>query len=146
MSRNRGRDTKPEVSLRKACFALGLRYRLQANLPGRPDFVFPKYRLAVFVDGCFWHGCPLHYQAPRTRAAFWSAKRKANATRDGAVAEALQDQGWQVLRVWEHEVRTDVGLAARTVLARCRQAASQRCRISCDNDAVTPTRTQDRRC
>jgi DNA mismatch endonuclease (patch repair protein) len=124
MSQNKGRDTKPEVLLRKACFALGLRYRVHASLPGKPDFVFPRYRLAVFVDGCFWHGCPLHYQAPLTRAAFWAAKREANATRDRTVTVVLQGLGWQVLRLWEHEVHADLALAARSVLDRCRPLES----------------------
>lgn len=120
MSQNKGRDTKPEVRLRKACFALGLRYRLHPKLLGRPDFVFPRYRLAVFVDGCFWHGCPLHYQAPRTRADFWAKKRDANARRDLAVTKELEALSWQVLRVWEHEVRADVASVALAILARCR--------------------------
>src|SRR5690348_11864192 len=71
MSRIRGHNTKPEVSLRKALWRLGLRYTLNSKLPGKPDLVFPKYRTALFVDGCFWHGCSLHMNWPKNRAEFW---------------------------------------------------------------------------
>ena len=71
MSAIRGRDTKPEILLRKALWYKGYRYRLKNRLPGKPDIAFPTERLAVFVDGCFWHGCPEHYKKPSTHAAFW---------------------------------------------------------------------------
>ncbi len=70
----------------------------------RPDFVFPKLRLAVFVDGCFWHACPLHDTKPRNNAAFWQKKLSANRARDRRVNLALRSAGWRVLRVWEHEM------------------------------------------
>jgi DNA mismatch endonuclease (patch repair protein) len=117
MSRNRGRDTKPELTLRKLCFALGLRYVLGSKLTGKPDFVFPGSRVAVFVDGCFWHGCPLHYQAPATRADFWKQKIESNRARDAVVNSNLADEGWTVLRIWEHTVRKDVASAVGEVLA-----------------------------
>lgn len=117
MSRNRGRDTKPEVALRKACYAIGMRYVLGANIPGRPDFVFPRHRLAVFVDGCFWHGCPEHYQAPATRAEFWRTKIDANRVRDARVAEELGEAGWHVLRIWEHTIRRDLPAAVASIRA-----------------------------
>jgi DNA mismatch endonuclease (patch repair protein) len=108
MSRNRGRDTKPEVMLRKACWALGMRYTLNSKLGGRPDFVFTRSKVAVFVDGCFWHGCPVHYHAPATRADFWKTKIDRNRARDRAVTAQLSAEGWTVLRVWEHAVRSDL--------------------------------------
>lgn len=105
MSRNRGRDTKPEVLVRKACWAIGMRYTLNAKLPGRPDFVFPGAKVAVFVDGCFWHGCLIHYQAPATRSRFWQSKLACNREHDKLVTRQLRDAGWTVLRIWEHTVR-----------------------------------------
>ena len=75
------------------------------SLFGKPDFVFPKLKLAVFVDGCFWHGCPLHATQPKTNAAFWRKKISANRTRDRLVTRTLRRRGWRVLRVWEHELK-----------------------------------------
>jgi DNA mismatch endonuclease (patch repair protein) len=77
-------------------------WRRGSKLTGRPDFVFPKLKLAVFVDGCFWHGCPRHAVRPKTNAAFWRAKITGNRTRDRRVNRLLRAQGWTVLRVWEH--------------------------------------------
>ena len=85
----------------------------------RPDFVFPKLRLAVFVDGCFWHGCPQHETKPRNNAAFWRRKFAANKARDRLVNRALRSNGWRVLRVWEHELARANG--AR-LLGRIRRA------------------------
>lgn len=116
MTRNQGRDTKPEVALRKACWSLGYRYRLQARLPGRPDFVFSRQRVAVFVDGCFWHGCPTHYQAPATRAEFWKLKLARNQQRDAMVTQQLTAAGWRVIRIWEHTVSQTIDEAVREVV------------------------------
>lgn len=80
-------------------------WRRGSKLPGKPDFVFPKQRLAVFVDGCFWHGCPKHATWPKTRAAFWKAKIEGNRSRDRRVNRALRQRGWVVGRVWEHALR-----------------------------------------
>lgn len=80
-------------------------WRRGSKLPGKPDFVFPKQRLAVFVDGCFWHGCPKHATWPKTRAAFWKAKIEGNRSRDRRVNRALRQRGWVVVRVWEHALR-----------------------------------------
>ncbi|HVZ06567.1 very short patch repair endonuclease [Rhodopila sp.] len=103
MSRIRGRDTKPEMLLRRQLHAAGLRFRLHASgLPGRPDMVFPRHRAAIFVHGCFWHGhnCPL-FKLPSTRAEFWSAKISGNRDRDFRTIAALREAGWRVLIVWE---------------------------------------------
>lgn len=80
-------------------------WRRGSTLPGRPDFVFPRAKLAVFVDGCFWHGCPLHATWPAQNAAFWRAKLLANRRRDRAVTRTLRARGWRVLRLWEHALR-----------------------------------------
>lgn len=104
MSRIRSKDTGPELRLRRALWAAGCRYRLHYNLPGKPDMVFLRPRIAVFVDGCFWHGCPLHYAAPRTREEFWKEKLRRNVMRDLAVDDALASDNWRVIRVWQHEL------------------------------------------
>lgn len=103
MSRIRGKNTKPEMLLRRGLHAFGLRFRLHVrDLPGRPDIVFPRYRAVVLVHGCFWHGhdCPL-FKLPATRRKFWAEKINANRGRDVLTVEALLEQGWRVLTVWE---------------------------------------------
>jgi len=105
------KDSKPEVIVRRALHGLGYRFRLhQADLPGTPDIVLPRFHLAVFVHGCFWHrhpDCRL-VSSPRTRVEFWQAKFARNIQRDTAAERALKDLGWEVLVVWECETR-DVG-------------------------------------
>lgn len=104
----RGRDTRPELLLRKALHARGLRYRLHdRRLPGRPDMVFPKWRTVVFVHGCFWHGHGCHlFKWPATRAEWWREKIGANRERDRRNAGELATLGWAVLTVWECELRS----------------------------------------
>ena len=80
-------------------------WRRGSKLPGKPDFVFPKLKTAVFVDGCFWHGCPQHATWPKTRAAFWKNKIETNRARDRRVNSALRKRGWIVVRVWQHELK-----------------------------------------
>ena len=108
MSGIRGKDTKPELALRKALHARGFRFRLHsANVYGRPDLVLPKYRAVVFVHGCFWHrhvGCR-YTTTPSTREDFWRAKFEANVARDEAVREKLLDDVWRVATVWECALR-----------------------------------------
>lgn len=107
MSRIRGKDTRPELELRRLLHAAGFRYRLHGKkLPGRPDMVFPKYRAVVFVHGCFWHrhDCPL-FHWPASRGDFWRAKLNRNAERDQQTAARLQEAGWRVLTVWECALR-----------------------------------------
>ena len=122
--RGRGtRDTAPEVSLRRAVHALGLRFRLHRRVGRfRPDFVLPRYRLAVFVDGCYWHNCPEHgpkqFRGPN--AERWRAKIATNVSRDLAANETMKAAGWRVVRVWECETRADVEQAARRVAAAAR--------------------------
>ena len=106
MSRIKSRDTGPEIKLRKLLFSEGLRgYRISAKLPGKPDIVFRKYKLAVFVDGCFWHKCPKCFIGPETRKKFWQDKIKNNVERDKKVNRTLKKDGWTVIRFWEHNVR-----------------------------------------
>lgn len=109
MRRIRGRDTDPELALRKALWRQGLRYRLQYKTPsGRPDLTFVGARVAVYVDGCFWHGCPDHYVAPRSSVGFWHKKLRDNVDRDRRQTLALELENWTVLRFWEHEIYTDI--------------------------------------
>lgn len=122
MSRIRSKNTEPERILRAAVWALGLRYRLHARTPvGRPDLVFPGPRVAVFIDGCFWHGCPEHYVRPRSRIDFWSGKLQENVERDHRQTLQLEETGWRVLRFWEHEVFTRLDEAAAEVERVVRQ-------------------------
>lgn len=108
MSQIKASNTKPEIFLRKALWRLGYRYRVKNRLPGKPDVVFPLYRIVVFVDGCFWHKCPDHFVQPKTRASFWQSKIDANVERDHKNSETLKSQGWRVIRIWEHEIRSSL--------------------------------------
>lgn len=104
MRRLRRGDTGPERVLRRALYARGIRYRLhRKDLPGRPDIAVGRLRLAIFVDGCFWHSCPAHQVLPKANAQFWAAKLKENTNRDRRQDAKLVSRGWSVLRVWEHE-------------------------------------------
>ena len=113
MSRIRGRDTVPEIVVRRAAHRLGFRFRLcPDNLPGRPDIVFPRHQAVIFVHGCFWHrheGCRYAYK-PKSRVRFWTAKFRDNVARDLRNDAALRALGWRVLVIWECETRnrTDV--------------------------------------
>ena len=114
MSGIRGRDTKPELLLRKGLHAMGFRYKLHdKSLPGKPDLVFPRYRAVIFVNGCFWHGHDCHlFKWPKSRKDFWREKIKSNIDRDRLVISQLEEQGWRILRVWECAIkgRTRIGL------------------------------------
>jgi DNA mismatch endonuclease Vsr len=106
MSRIRKYDSVPEMTLRKALWRCGLRgWRLyRQDIPGNPDVAFVSHRLAVFVDGCFWHKCPSCFRRPHTRLRYWDAKIEGNVARDMTQGARLRRQGWRVLRFWEHEV------------------------------------------
>ncbi len=120
MSGIRGKDTKPEIRLRKALFARGFRYRLHSrNLPGRPDILLPRYRAAIFVHGCFWHGHDCHlFRLPKTRADFWHRKIEGNRQRDLLVQERLADEGWRALTVWECAMKGRTRLPFDELVAR----------------------------
>ncbi len=123
MSRIRGKDTSPERLLRSALWRAGLRFRLQSKTPhGRPDVVFSKAKVAVFIDGCFWHGCPEHYVRPRTRNDFWSAKLMENVGRDRRQTLQLEAEGWRVCRFWEHQVFESLPELVDTVRAALHDA------------------------
>jgi len=116
MSRIRGKDTKPELLLRRALWRKGARYRVHSRLPGRPDILFIGKRIAVFVDGCFWHGCPVHGTKPRSNSDFWKNKIEGNIARDVRITNKLKQEGWTVLRCWEHEVCMDLDSVVSRIL------------------------------
>ena len=120
MQANRRRDTRPELALRSALHAAGMRYRVDLRLDlgagrrVRPDIAFTRQRVAVFIDGCFWHSCPLHGRQPSANVGYWEPKLVRNQQRDRENTEALTEAGWLVVRVWEHQ---DVAAAAALVLS-----------------------------
>ena len=122
MERQPRRDTRPELALRRALHARGLRYRLDvAIVPGtrrRVDIAFPNAKVAIFVDGCFWHRCPSHGTSPSSNADWWAAKLDGNVARDRDTDVRLGSAGWTVFRVWEHE---GMVAAAERVAATVRQ-------------------------
>ena len=127
MSVQRRADTEPEMQLRRRLHAMGLRYRLQANVlggrRGAVDIAFPRDRVAVEVRGCFWHCCPAHATYPKSNADWWSAKLARNVERDANLARRLEDAGWTLVVVWEHE---DPDVAARRVARVVRSGRRRR--------------------
>lgn len=104
LSRVKRRDTKPEIQLRRELRRRGLRFRVDyGRIPGHPDVAFTKVKNAIFVDGCFWHGCDIHGSLPRNNAEWWAAKIARNRERDVRVTNAPRDFGWVVLRYWAHD-------------------------------------------
>lgn len=127
MRANRGRDTRPELALRRAVHALGLRYRVSARpIPAvrrTADLVFPRAKVAVFLDGCFWHGCPEHHTVAVTNAAFWAEKVETNRRRDRDTDRRLDEAGWVSVRVWEHRDPQQAADEVRAVVAARRATA-----------------------
>ncbi|MBC9819730.1 very short patch repair endonuclease [Terrabacter sp. MAHUQ-38] len=132
MQANRGRDTGPELALRRAVHGRGLRYfvnrRPLPRLRRTADLVFPTLKLAVFLDGCFWHGCPLHHNYSKANAGFWAKKVQQNRERDAETNALLIEQGWKVLRIWEHVPVTEAAdlVCEEVQSARSITAASSR--------------------
>jgi DNA mismatch endonuclease (patch repair protein) len=128
MQSNRGRDTAPELAVRRLLHAHGLRYRVNyrpvTGLRRTADIVFTKQKVAVFIDGCFWHGCLDHYQRPASNQEYWDAKIAANRARDASTTELLSDSGWTVLRFWEHCTSADIATEIVTLIAQ-RQVESR---------------------
>ena len=121
MSRARRRDTGPELLLRRALHARGLRYRVAFPIPGQRrrtiDIAFTRAKVAVFVDGCFWHGCPEHGTRPRANEGWWAKKLDANTARDRDTDRLLADRGWTVLRIREHVDAESAAAIVQTALA-----------------------------
>lgn len=123
---NKRTDTKAEVQLRSALHARGLRFRKDmlvraGSVRTHPDIVFTRVKVAVFVDGCFWHMCPEHFHMPKTNQAYWVPKLEANVARDRRVDAALEEAGWTVMRFWEHE---DVEQAASAIIPQVATVAA----------------------
>ncbi|MDX3401062.1 MULTISPECIES: very short patch repair endonuclease [Streptomyces] len=126
----RSRDTKPEILIRRLVHAAGLRYRVAArplpDLRRTADMVFRSAQVAVFIDGCYWHGCPEHYVPPKTNSGYWSEKVVRNVSRDRDTDARLREAGWLVLRFWEHEPSDAcANEIAVTVLTRCAGGATR---------------------
>jgi DNA mismatch endonuclease, patch repair protein len=123
---NRSRDTRPELALRSCLHSMGLRYRVgarpEASIRRTADVVFPRPKVAVFVDGCFWHACPEHGPKPKKNVDYWGPKLQANRERDADTDARLTALGWKVVRVWEHEaVERAAARVATAVAARVGQ-------------------------
>ncbi|MGW0315488.1 very short patch repair endonuclease [Streptomyces flavidovirens] len=123
MSRQASRDTTPEVAVRRLLYAAGIRYRLNVRVPDMPrrtiDIAFPRAKVAVFLDGCFWHGCPEHATHPKSNAEWWREKLARNIARDRETTDHLTAAGWTVLRFWEHEAPSKVAASvARAIKPR----------------------------
>ena len=119
MSRIKGKDTKPEITLRSLLHKSGLRFRLhEKKLPGRPDIVLPRYKTVIFVNGCFWHhheGCKYAYM-PKTRVDFWKEKFERTAQRDMEKNRALAAEGWRVFTAWECELKENPGKVVERII------------------------------
>jgi DNA mismatch endonuclease (patch repair protein) len=122
MRANRRTDTKPEIAVRSALHALGLRFRkdhpirLEHRIV-RPDIVFTRHKLAIFIDGCFWHCCPTHGNIPKANSAYWQPKLARNVARDEAVDRELTAAGWQPIRAWEHEQPAEVAARVLSIIS-----------------------------
>lgn len=135
---NKRKNTTPELAVRSRLHALGLRYRVDfAPLPGlrrRADIVFTRRRIAVFIDGCFWHSCPLHATRPKQNAHYWSPKLAANIARDRDTDARLTEAGWLVLRYWEHE---EPDAIAATIAVRWRGVNVRSGRPAANSDGTS---------
>lgn len=118
MARFRKRDSSPEVELRSALHKAGVLFRTYPKLPGSPDLILEGGQLVVFVHGCFWHGCPRHYRAPRTKRKYWSRKLEKNRARDRAVSNQLRRMGFRVAVVWECSVKSKPDAVVKRLLRR----------------------------
>ena len=122
MSAIRSEDTKPEVELRKFLWSKGLRYRKYYG-EEKIDIAFPKAKVALFVDGCFWHGCPLHSHIPNSNKGYWQPKLERNKQRDTEKDSRLQNKGWLVIRIWEHEL-SDLPLVYKKIYQKFEKASA----------------------
>lgn len=121
MKGNRSRDTKPELAVRRILHARGLRYRVDyrpvPTINRRADIVFTRQRVAVFIDGCFWHGCPMHYVGSRTNSDYWESKIARNIERDKQTDDLMRQHGWMPARFWSHDKADSVAAAIQALVA-----------------------------
>jgi DNA mismatch endonuclease (patch repair protein) len=129
MSRQRSKNTAPEVEVRRELHARGVRFRtdvkLERDLRTRADIAWRRLKLAIFIDGCFWHGCPDHATRPAANAEWWAVKLDGNIARDRRTDAILADRGWTVLRFWEHQASADVADATVAVLRDLRNEGNR---------------------
>ncbi len=122
MSRVKNKDSAAEIALRLALHAVGLRYRLHSRIEGvTVDLVFPRLKVAVFVDGCFWHGCPKHATHPKSNQDYWLPKLEENKERDKRQTARLRKAGWRVMRVWEHDCLPPAPRVIARIVDACRR-------------------------
>lgn len=130
MSRQASKDTAVELAVRRLLHAAGLRYRVEFPVPGLPrrriDVAFPRAKVAVLIDGCFWHGCPQHATHPKANAEWWRTKLDRNMARDRETTEHLLAAGWTVLRFWEHMPADEVAAAVQAAVDRAKQDLDRR--------------------
>ncbi len=130
MRANRSRDTQLELAVRRMLHAQGLRYRVDfrpiGNIRRKADIVFTRYRIAVFLDGCFWHGCECHFVMPKANAAYWEGKITRNQDRDAETNRLLEVAGWTVLRYWEHQSPEEIAAAITTAVTVERRSRALR--------------------
>ncbi|WP_321508168.1 very short patch repair endonuclease [uncultured Methanoregula sp.] len=116
MSRIRGKNTGPEIKFRKLLWSAGIKgYRIHYSLLGKPDIVFIKKKIVIFIDGCFWHKCPVCFKEPETRTEFWMKKIQSNIDRDKKINAQLEKDGWTVIRVWEHEIKKNSSAVIKSI-------------------------------
>jgi DNA mismatch endonuclease (patch repair protein) len=110
MRKIKSTNTKPEVLFRKELLKQGWKYQKKTSklLKGKPDVVFPKFKTVIFVDGCFWHGCPYHYRRPSSNKKYWSNKITTNKVRDGKINKYYKKNGWNCIRIWEHSINKNL--------------------------------------
>lgn len=110
----KGKDSKLEIVFRKYLWKEGIRYRKNvSSYFGTPDLVLKKYKTVIFLDSCFWHGCPKHYKAPKIKRIFWNRKIEKNRIRDKKVNNHYKQIGWKVIRIWEHDVKKEIDLTRK---------------------------------
>ena len=118
MSQVKSGNTKPEMAVRKLIWSKGYRYRIGHGLFGKPDMVFPSYKIAVFIDGCFWHACPKHCRMPSSNTHYWERKILGNQKRDKKINQQLKKEGWQVIRIWEHDIKKNLKKSANKIITK----------------------------
>lgn len=118
----RGKDTKMEIRVRRALWQKGYRFRKNdRTLYGSPDISIKKYKLVVFLDSCFWHGCPVHFKLPKINSDFWDQKIRRNTERDAEVTRHYVEEGWTILRFWEHEVKDNINEVVDNIIYHINQ-------------------------
>lgn len=119
MSQIKAKNTKPEIIFRKYIWSKGIKNFIVKNrFTGKPDLVFTKKKIAVFIDGCFWHKCPKCYIKPKSNKSFWNSKIKQNLKRDAVVNKSLKSEGWNILRFWEHDTNKNINSCYKSLLKR----------------------------